>query len=115
MCGRSGWCCPRRGPCTWTSRTGSRSLRSCRGHKHGSKYREVFDLCLQAVESGDAVMPLSLATYAELMKWKSPRQRRHVCTAIELLTDGYKTILCEVVLGVLELDQALFDNGRRSS
>ena len=81
------------------------------GHKHGPKHREVFDLCLQAVESGGAVMPLSLATYAELMKWKSPRQRRHVCTAIELLTDGYKTILCEVVLGVLELDQALFDNG----
>ena len=81
------------------------------GHKHGSKHREVFDLCLQAVENGDAVMPLSLATYAELMKWKSPRQRRHVCTAIELLTDGYKTILCEIVLGVLELDQALFDNG----
>ena len=81
------------------------------GHKDGSKHQEVFELCLQAVESGDVVMPLSLATYAELMKWKSPRQRRHICTAIEILSDGYRTILSEVVLGVLELDQALFDQG----
>ena len=81
------------------------------GHKDGGKYREVFGLCQQAVDSGAVVMPLSPATYTEIMNRKSHRQRQDICTAIELLCDGYKTILSGFVLGVLELDQALYERG----
>ncbi len=83
------------------------------GHSDGGKYWEVFDLCQRAVDSGAVVMPLSLATYAELMNRKSHRQRQDICTAIELLSDGYQTILSGFVLGVLELDQALYERGIR--
>ncbi len=34
------------------------------------------------------------------------RQRQDICTAIELLCDGYQTILSGFVLGVLERKQA---------
>ena len=83
------------------------------GHKHGDKHREVFGLCQRAVDSGAVVMPLSFATYTELMNRKSHRQRQDICTAIELLSDGYQTILSEFVLGVLELNTALYERGIR--
>lgn len=83
------------------------------GHRDGRKYQEVFSVCQRAVESGSVVMPLSVATYAELMNRKSHRQRQDICTAIELLCDGYQTILSEFVLGVLELDETLYERGVR--
>ena len=83
------------------------------GHRDGHRWREVFDASQQAVDSGAVVMPLSLATYAELMNRKSLRQRQHICMAIGLLSDGYKTILSDEVLCILELDQALVDRAIR--
>lgn len=83
------------------------------GHESGERHREVFELCRRAVEGGEVVMPLSQVTYTEIMNRATHRQRQDICAAMELLSDGYQTIVSEFVLGVLEVDQALRDHGIR--
>lgn len=83
------------------------------GHESGERHREVFDLCRAAVDGGEVVMPLSQVTYTEIMNRATHRQRQDICAAMELLSNGYQTIISEFVLGVLEVDQALHDHGIR--
>ncbi len=61
------------------------------GHRDRRRYADVLGACVTAVESRDAVFPISDATYMEVSKIGQHRQRRDLRDVIELVSQ-YRVI-----------------------
>jgi hypothetical protein len=56
------------------------------GHRDGVQHKDVFDECMNAVDRGAAVFPISDALLLEVSRIGRHRQRRHIREAIEPLS-----------------------------
>lgn len=76
------------------------------GHPQGERHKDVLTVCRAARASGAAIFPLSAATYMELYKNQSSRQREDLAVVIEELS-GFVTLLDRTVVTTLEVRAAL--------
>lgn len=85
------------------------SLAKCiSGHKDGSKYQDSLDVCLKALESGQAVFPISDSTYVEVNKIRRHNQRKDLSEAIEMLS-RFLVVASRTIIYELEIE-ALLDS-----
>ena len=85
------------------------SLAKCMsGHKDGTRYQDSLDICIEALESGQAVFPISDSTYVELNKIRRHSQRRNLRETIEKLS-RFLVVASRTVIYELEIE-ALLDS-----
>ena len=92
------------------------SLAKCMsGHKDGGRYQDSLDICIRALESGQAIFPLSDSTYVEVNKIRRHSQRKDLLQAIEMLSRFF-VVTSRTIIYELEIE-ALFDSrmGTRTS
>jgi len=76
------------------------------GHREGVAYAEVLAGCLAALESGEAVFPISDSIYFEISKIRSYRQRRDLREVIETLS-RFMVVTSRSVVSSHELETLL--------
>ena len=68
------------------------------GHRDGDGYRDVVPVLSSSVEKGEAVFPISLTIYAEILKIRNHRQRSDLRQAIEHLSRFFVITSRDVVV-----------------
>lgn len=76
------------------------------GNPEGNQHRDVLAACLDAVDRGAAVFPLSDAIYMEQSKIGSARQRRDLRDVIERISN-YRVITSRVIVAQHEIESVL--------
>ncbi len=76
------------------------------GHRDGGRYADVLGACIQAVQRGIAVFPISDAIYMEVSKIGQHRQRRDLRDVIELVS-RYQVITSRVIINNHEVEALL--------
>ena len=79
------------------------------GHDDGKNYQTTYDACLDAVNSGRAIFPISIFTYLEILRNQHHDQRRYIRMVIEEIS-RYKTILPRDIIARLEFEQVLIEH-----
>ena len=78
------------------------------GHKDGRLFRDILDRLVQTVECGQAVFPISLAIYIELLKIHNHRRRSDLRKVIEHL-GRFAVVTSRHIIAIHEIE-ALFDD-----
>ena len=76
------------------------------GHPDGPRYRDILDQLLHAVEHGQALFPVSLATYVEVMKIGERRRRSDLRRVIERL-GRFAVVTSRHVIAIHEIEALL--------
>jgi hypothetical protein len=76
------------------------------GHREGEKFKEVLAMCLDAVDQGRAVFPISDSIYSEVSKIRQHRQRRDLRLVIEEVS-GYMVVTSRSVVSAHEVEAVL--------
>ena len=76
------------------------------GHPDGKKHRYILNRCLNAIENGKAVFPLSESIYTEISKITNYRQRRDLREVIEHVS-RYVVVTSPSVVATHEIEAVL--------
>ena len=76
------------------------------GHKDGKGDASLLDACLRAVEIGNAIFPISLSIYVEILKIRDHQRRCDLRRAIELL-GRYMVVTSRAIIATHEIEALL--------
>ena len=76
------------------------------GHRDGKGDTSLLESCLRAVEDGNAIFPISLSIYVEILKIKDYQRRYDLRRAIELL-GGFAVVASRFIVATHEIEALL--------